>query len=520
MLQFRSPGRILVAVAAACAAASSTNALAWQRGSSSTVERAKRQLALLQKRHDKLKQDFADDLETTAKYCDANRIDNGAAALRKLAENVVNNPIRIHRLAREVQADLPRDIPAEQREWRIRFRKAREDYANGVYKLARDALNSGSGHPSFAYELVRETATYDSDHIAARRMLGFVRAGDKWVTPFEKKKAAAGEVWHDKYGWIPRSHVKQYDQGLEYYVPRGQKKGGWRRKEVVAQLRRDFRNAWTIRTQHFEVLTNHSREEGVRVAKTLEDYYEHFFHTFAGFFNSRQQMKELFAGAGRKAAPKRYTVHYYRTKDEYVQRLRTRIPQIAITNGLYLTNDRVAYFFHHPNVDNSPTLYHEATHQIFYESLPHNRTIAQREHFWIVEGISCYMESYSAKDGRVSLGDPKNQRFVAAKYRYVNDEFYVPLKQLSAMGMLEFQASKDIQKRYSQAAGMAKFFMEYDGGVYRDALIEHISQLYRGTRRVQTLEELTGVRYADLDRQYGKFIKDLPVNLRGAQVGQ
>jgi hypothetical protein len=53
-------------------------------------------------------------------------------------------------------------------------------------------------------------------------------------------------------------------------------------------------------------------------------------------------------------------------------------------------------------------------------------------------------------------------------------------------------------------------FLPYQGGLYRDALIEHISQIYDPARRFQppaTLASLTGVSFADLDKQYGDYLR-------------
>ena len=52
--------------------------------------------------------------------------------------------------------------------------------------------------------------------------------------------------------------------------------------------------------------------------------------------------------------------------------------------------------------------------------------------------------------------------------------------------------------------------MHYQGGVYRDALVEHLSQIYNPGRRNQpaaSLAELTGVSFADLDKQYGDYLR-------------
>lgn len=494
-----------------------------QRRRSQAEARNARRLKNFQNRHAGLKKAFSDDLNDVADECEKAGLDKPAGGLRLLAKHVQTRTVGYRKLPEKVQEELPRTLATAERSWRLKFRKAKSDYANAVYKLARNAMFDG--FPSYAYELIHETAYYDPDHVAVRRMLGFVRNGDKWVTPFEKEKARQGEVWHDKFGWLPKAHVANYEKGLEYYVPPGGSKGTWKRADVVKALRHKFRNGWVVKTENYEVITNHSLQEGVRVAKKLEEFYQHFFRIFAGFFNSREQMKKLFSGTAKLTfSNSRYRVHYYRDKDEYVDQLKEFFEPVLLrgTNGLYLTDQprrrgmrkgRVAHFFHDPHGDNTSTLYHEATHQIFYESINRPRTIAERRDFWIIEGISCYIESFRVKDDVVTMGDPRHPRFVAAKYRFVNDRYYMPLAKFAAMGMRTFQTHEKIQANYSQASGLAKFFMEYEDGKYRDALIEHLSQLYRNRGRVQSLAELTGVSYATLDKQYAKFIKNLPVRI-------
>ena len=50
--------------------------------------------------------------------------------------------------------------------------------------------------------------------------------------------------------------------------------------------------------------------------------------------------------------------------------------------------------------------------------------------------------------------------------------------------------------------------MHYDKGRYREALVKHLSQLYssdeRTRERADSLEELTGVDFSDLDKQYAE----------------
>ena len=148
--------------------------------------------------------------------------------------------------------------------------------------------------------------------------------------------------------------------------------------------------------------------------------------------------------------------------------------------------------------------------------------IAMDANFWIVEGIACYMESYHVEKGQSIVGDPKHVRIEAARHRVVVDHYYIPLERFAEMGMTAFQSSREISKNYSQAAGLAHFFMQYDAGRYRDALIEHLSEIYRAGARqrlaVRSLAELTGVSFDELDRQYEAYMQALPTSIPQAAI--
>lgn len=484
-------------------------------------QRERNALRLIQQEHHRLQERFHTALERLAQDCETNGLPQAASNVRRYAAPIATQLLRVELLPSEVHPEIPLDLPKAEREVQFELLKLRREHAKDLYLLSRRALYGGS--PTYAYRLIRETAQYDSDHKSARRLLGFVRHGDEWVTPFAAKMSREKQVWHDQYGWLPKAHVDRYEQGQRYFNRR------WITAAQEAEYRRDFQHAWEVRTEHYLVKTNHSLERGVEIARKLEDYYDFFTETFAAFFNTPEQLQKLFQGSSRSGRPtvKRdpYEVHYYRTRDEYNQRLAKKIPQIEITNGLYYTTDRVAYFFDAPQENMDATLFHEATHQLFYETTPRDRSIADKNSFWIIEGIACYMESFQSDGGQLSVGDPDYDRFVAARYRFLVDGYYVPLERFSAMGMQAFQTdSVNLSKNYSQASGLAHFLMHYDDGEYRDALIEHLAQLYddnpRRRRGAQLLDELTGVSFEELDRQYAEYLKQLDDSPSSDQVSR
>jgi hypothetical protein len=471
--------------------------------------RVPRDLDLFQKEHATLHSRFAQAIEDLAKQNEA--WPEEARRLRDLMRPVSSQTIRFAPLPRKVRPDLPLDIPEADRFRESQLRKHQGEYAKGLYLLSRRALHAG--HLGYAYDLVYETAIQDPDHTAARKILGFERLGDEWMSPFEAEKKRKQQVWHPQFGWLAEKDVPRYEKGERLY-------SGVRWVSVAkeAELRRDFKDAWQITTEHFKVKTNHSLERGVELASRLEDFYGLCRQTLAGFFFSPEQLQLLFDGkseAGQRK-PRPLEVNYYRSREEYLAVLSKMTNQpVEITKGMYFPTPGpgVAYFYYDPKESNDSTLFHEATHLLLSGYRPQAGVVAQRSNFWIVEGIACYMESFHRDQGELSVGNPANDRINAAQHHLLQDNYYVPLREFSSMGMQAFQTDKEIRKNYSQAAALTHFFLHYEGGKYRDALIEHLSQIYSPQQRVrqdpESLSSLVDVAEEQLDHEYADYLKKL-----------
>ena len=406
-----------------------------------------------------------------------------------------------------LRGPVPRDLPSAVFLWRSALRNAEGAVAADRYARARDAARDGDAGESM--RLLDAALAADPDHGPTRKVLGFTRSGDRWETAFDRAQARRGLVRHPTFGWMPERNVANYEAGERLY------RGRWVPAEQEAEFRRDLRKAWVVVTEHYRVRTNHSLERGVRIAEALEGYRDFLRHLFPDFFVTADELRRGFAGRPtfRPAAP--HEVHYYRTKEEYVRLLRSKIPQIAITDGLYFTGDRVAYFYHDDAVTEDRRLFHEATHQLFYESLPTDRLVGEETNFWFVEGIACYLESFRETDGAAGpiyeVGDPGDVRVYAARVRLTRDRFYVPLRQLTGMSRIEIQADPNLIGRlYSQSSGLCHFLMHGGGGEYRDEVGDLLAALYhrppRDRRPVPTFADLTGLPFEELDRRYAEHV--------------
>jgi hypothetical protein len=456
------------------------------------------------KSHEEIHKQFRTDVQRLIEYCQTNELTKSAKALAAWSRPLDVKSLVGTTLSTQVLPEISASLPPAQRKWRIELRQKREDVGRRLYLLSRRLLNDG--YASAAWTTLREVTHFDPDHKQARLILGFERYDEKWLTPFAARASKAGKVWTEKFGWLRKEHVARYQKGERYHRNR------WISAERENTIRQNFKNAWAIETDHYLVKTNVSLAKGVELANALEDFHKYFRRTFAAFFNSPEQLKQLFDGRTRRARSKPFEINFFRTRQEYVNRLGKNNPRIGITNGIYMPDDKVAYFYNNPDAETLATLYHEATHQILYELYPTRRLIAEREHFWIIEGIACYMESFKPTENGFTVGGADYVRFRAADYRLNKDNYYVPLAQFAAMGKTPFQSSQNISKNYSQASGLSHFFMHYDDGKYRDALIKHLSLLYvprRARVRIAGMDQLTKVSSTTLDRQYREHMATL-----------
>ena len=445
---------------------------------------------------------YAAQLKELADWCDERGLAEQAQKTRSWLQPRDPNKLYVAVLPEEIgRPELPADAPADLVEWDSRLARLQRDQASGLYELAQRAIRARRA--SLALDLLLAALRENPDHEPIRRILGHQPYRGCWRTVWEVRKLRAGQVWHERFGWLPKSHVKRYEEGQRY------SRGRWISAEEDARLhQRDIRSGWNVESEHYTIRTNHSIEAGVALSEQLERLYRVWKQLFIRFYASEAQVKALFAGSARSSPIRlpRHSVVCFRNREEYNRALRPAFPNIGITTGIYVAGKASAYFFAGGEAD-AENLYHEATHQLFHESRPVSPHVGRDRNFWIIEGIALYMESLRDEDGFHVLGGFEGERMQAAHYRLLHDNFYVPYEEFTSYGMEKLQSDKRILTLYSQAAGLTNFLIHYDDGRYRDALVSYLVAVYSGRDDANTLARLTGTSYSDLDRQYREFME-------------
>lgn len=387
-------------------------------------------------------------------------------------------------------------------QWRERFLQRRAKQAEAYFELARRVVRR---RPSAAFELVLMAARENPNHPDVRRVLGYEPYEGRWRTFWEARQLKAGRVDDERFGWLPADWVARYHRGERMH------QGRWISAEEDARLHATIEQGWDVETEHYAIRTNHGIEAGVALGRKLEAFLRAWQQLFIRYYATEGQVVALFDGRarGQRAEVPRLAVVHFRDREDYNRSLRAAVPNVEITIGMYLERMRRAYFFAGPEADDR-TLYHEATHQLFHQSRPVAPYVGRRANFWIVEGAALLMESFRREGPWYVVGGVDDIRFHAARYRLLNDGFFIPFEQAAAMGMDGVQRDPRIATLYSQFTGMAYFLVFHDQGRYRDALVEYLATVYAGRDTPDSLARLAGASFAELDRQYRQFIAAAP----------
>ena len=75
-----------------------------------------------------------------------------------------------------------------------------------------------------------------------------------------------------------------------------------------------------------------------------------------------------------------------------------------------------------------------------------------------------------------------------------------------ALSREALQTDSRIRQIYSQAAGMAHFLIDGDGGRYRDGLLSYLRKVYAAHDELTTLAAVVGRSYQELDSLYLQYL--------------
>ena len=376
-----------------------------------------------------------------------------------------------------------------------RFIGLRRKRADGFFAQAVAAIEqpSNSRKPASATEAMRLLARVlreNPDHAQARTGLGYVEHDGQWIWPNVDRRLDRGRTYSVTEGWLSR----------------GQRPG-----RAAQSLRADateplpLTQALTFESDHWEIRSTAGLAAAAKLAGRLEQTRLVWLQAFGGFAVDPAELQQRLSGSRTPRPTSTFAAVLLANRQQYVDELQRLEPRIAQTLGIYWTPTKTAWFF---QGDEPParTIEHEATHQLFAESRWTNRLAGEQCGMWALEAVACYMESLEPTPFGFTLGGRNAGRVPAARERLLEDSFFIPLRELCGLGRVDLQRDPRLPQIYSQISGLADFFLNGEKGRFRDAFIDYLRLIYRGTARPDSLWKCCDCSPEQLDEAYRRHL--------------
>jgi hypothetical protein len=431
-----------------------------------------------------------------------------------------NGPVRFVPLPEVVSGEAMKpDVPEE-------VRKVRAGTATKLYDLAKRAAAANTEFFALADRCLRGVIDRDPGHREARRLLGYVAYKGGWAKPQAKENLQAGKVLHSTFGWVDADWVPHLEKGeLPGLTTRG-RSPAWLPADEANSLRAEnWSKGWKISTEHFFIQTNVPLSEAIAFGRRLEALHDVFFSHFADLIGPTLPLAKRFHDPKLCATPTppraRFQVYYFASKDEYVQFFRDRFRlKEELSLGYYMPlgeakrfrEDARSYFYRDPGnpISANETLFHEASHQVLFETRPGANIVANHSNFWVWEGLGTYFETFvPQEDGSYTIGGLVGPRIAKAHDDIVTNGQLVPTAQLVALDKDQFVAEPGVYLNYAESMALAVFLLDGEHGRYREAFLSYVEDAYRGKAQTKSaLSRKLGIPYDALDQALVGFLAE------------
>ena len=155
------------------------------------------------------------------------------------------------------------------------------------------------------------------------------------------------------------------------------------------------------------------------------------------------------------------------------------------------------------------TLFHEASHQLLFETAGRDRLDSNRGHYWLFEGLGTCFETVQVVDNQVvQFGAPTGARMDVARQRILKEHAYTPYEVFEAYGQSGFNLQTKIHDHYAQTMALTLYFICGSDARTRDIFLDYARDAYKGRLRGgRGLAARLGMEPNEIDEGLIRYLK-------------
>lgn len=245
-------------------------------------------------------------------------------------------------------------------------------------------------------------------------------------------------------------------------------------------------------------------QSAVQMAEDLEETFTVWQQVFGCFAIESEELSKRLTGRSHPRTREIMLAVSFRDREQYIADLKKFEPSIARSLGFYYPVTKTVYLFV-DDEENLLTVHHEATHQLFAEIKKTNHLVGERYGFWAIEAAACYMEGLVQTPYGWRLGGIEAGRVPAAA-SFQRRSILCATDRINSDGTGRLSIGSSSAADLQPNLWARRFFMNGKHGHYRQAFMEYLLHVYRGTVNADSLEQLCKQTLSGLDEEYREHI--------------
>jgi hypothetical protein len=253
----------------------------------------------------------------------------------------------------------------------------------------------------------------------------------------------------------------------------------------LAQAHKEWKDAWSFATTHYRVRTNLDLTRATDMAFDLEGFYRVFFDAFG----IELKLYEI-------VDPMSAQVHADKQS----------FPAVVSYRDAYFDPPSNTLLVDAANGFEPRVLFHEATHEILYNTAERTKNARGEIPAWLDEGLAEYMGCcMSGLDGHALFvpGATAPGHFkVHAEARQPYD-----LARVLTFNSGDFMATSRSDLKYAEAYTLVHFLLNGDGGRHKKGFLDFVRSAYKGQSSSTHFRDALGGNERELEQAWIAYVK-------------